>query len=625
MQTVKRQPHTGVANPLSSMVSAGVSSTSFGGSKQPMIQRLTSSTWVALLAVGLSTPVRAEQPETSQAEPASAPAAPVKTEQAQAQGEVPSVDAQAAPAVPVMSANGGAESGAGELERHSGLEATEQPTVAQLQPAEVKPAEVKTAAEPAQPSVPDDGVVGKIGAGLRLSYLAPTAYQVDADGMRLRPSPFETRLRINPEVRYWRFGFIAEVDTASGALLGLPAESVVAERTPHKNISALDVRQIYAEYKWATGALRIGQQTSNWGLGLLANSGAKDAEAGDFGQSYFGTLAYRAAIAGRPFFSLGGAFRAIEPILAVDLIARDATADFELGDRAFQGIFAARFNIDADHNIGIYTVVRRQTRQGVTDGGGQTNVFIFDVAGKWQFLKTDERALNVGFELATINGTTTQARNEASALLTVRQLGAALKSSFRYRRTQVYFDMGYASGDQNPFDDRIENFRFDRDFNAGLVLFEEVLGYQTARGAARAADPMLVGQAPEGAELMPTGGAVTGAVYLNPRVRYGVREWLDVYGGPLFAFSTAALTDPFNTRVYGGGVSLNALGGRPGSYLGTELDVGAQLRWKPWKELQLSATGEFGLLLPGDAFTLRGGSGVMAPVALGRVRLSASL
>ncbi len=583
-----------------------------------MTQRLASSRWVGFVVLASTCALAASPNENTG-----------KSEVA-VDGGAPLVEMATA------SSNGGATEGPGELERQSGMDTAAQPVPAPIAAPEaaattasatpVAPPEVKAPADPnARPADPPAEVNGKIGASLRMSYLAPSAYQVDSAGTRLRPSPFDLRLRIAPEIRYWRFGFVAEVDTASGAITGLPAEGLLADRVPHQPISALDVRQIYAEYKWPTGVLRVGQQTSQWGLGLLANSGAKDAEAGDFGQAYFGSLVYRAAIAGRPLYGLGGVFRAIEPIIALDMVARDANADFALGDRAFQGVFALRFNKDADNTFGIYTVVRRQNRLDVTDGGGQLNVFVFDVAGKWQFFKTDHQALNVGFELATVNGTTTQARNEASDLLTVRQLGAALKSSYRNGNAQVYLDMGYASGDQNPTDGYVENFRFDRDFNAGLVLFDEVLGYQSARAAKRAGDPMLVGQAPEGVELLPTGGAVTGAFYVNPRVRYGVREWLDVYGGPLFAFSTAALTDPFNTRVYGGGVPQNALGGTPGGYLGTELDVGTQVRWKPWKELSLSATAEFGLLLPGDAFTLPGNTSVMGPVGMGRIRLAASL
>jgi hypothetical protein len=116
---------------------------------------------------------------------------------------------------------------------------------------------------------------------------------------------------------------------------------------------------------------------------------------------------------------------------------------------------------------------------------------------------------------------------------------------------------------------------------------------------------------------------VTGAWYLFPRIRIAMADWLDAYGGPLFAFSTAKLTDPFNTRI-SGGTSVNPLGGTPGSYLGTELDLGLQARFKPITELTFTLTGEGGLFLPGDAYNLASG-GTMQPVAFGRVRLGVSL
>ena len=483
--------------------------------------------------------------------------------------------------------------------------------------------EVQLAAADAGSVLIEDDVSGKINASVRVSYQRMNSFPGDNLGTRISSNPFETRLRVGPEVHFRGFGFAAEADTATGAIFGQPPDGVVASRTPHPAFTALDLRQLYLEYKWKTGVFRVGQQVSHWGLGILANGGSKDAEAGDFGQQHFGSLTYRALIAGRPLFNLGGLFRAIEPVLAADLVVRDGTADFVRGDRAFQGVFALRFNTDADHNFGIYVVYRHQRALDVTDNGRATDVIVIDFAGRWQFAKTDFRAFNVGFELAGITGTTTQGRNDNAPVLNVRQFGAAAKLSYRYGRAQVYLDTGYASGDHNPGDDRLENFRFDRDYKVGLVLFDEVLGYQSARSAFRAADPELLGQPPEGVELAPTGGAVTSAWYLFPRVRYGVREWLDVYGGPLFAFSTARLTDPFNSRV-GGGTPINFLGGSPGRYLGTELDVGVQARWKPIQMLLISLTFEGGLLLPGDAFTM-GTGGVMGPVGIARLRLSASL
>jgi len=149
------------------------------------------------------------------------------------------------------------------------------------------------------------------------------------------------------------------------------------------------------------------------------------------------------------------------------------------------------------------------------------------------------------------------------------------------------------------------------------------MAYQTARASVRASDPGLSGVAPEGVDLLGTAGGVTGAWYLFPRAMLGLTHDIDLYGGPLFAFTTAKLTDPFNTRLQGG-TSVNSLGGSPGAFLGTELDVGVQARFKPVRELQVTATGEAGLFLPGSAFAEPGG-GVMAPVGFGRVRLAVSM
>jgi hypothetical protein len=248
---------------------------------------------------------------------------------------------------------------------------------------------------------------------------------------------------------------------------------------------------------------------------------------------------------------------------------------------------------------------------------------VFDFAGKWEFIKKRERAFKLGWEIVGITGTNTQARNENAEYLKVRQLGFAVKSAYRIRSATIYLDGGFASGDQNPADDKIENFRFDRDYKVGLILFDSVLGYQTARSGARASDPNVVGVPPEGADLLGTGGSVTGAWYLYPRVKVAVLDWFDLYGGPLFAFSTAKLTDPFNSKV-NGGTAVNYVGGVPGSYLGTEIDLGAQVRFHPIKELTISLTGEGGLFLPGDAFRLPDGTG-MAPIGFGRLRASVAL
>jgi hypothetical protein len=470
----------------------------------------------------------------------------------------------------------------------------------------------------------EEGVDGKISAQLRLTNTDVSWFPVDNLGNYAGPRPFETRLRVAPEVHFVGFGALAEFDAATGAVAGNPNPSLFADRVPVESFQPLLLRQLYLEYKWKTGVFRVGQQTSNWGLGLIANSGAKDAEAGDFGQARFGSLVYRALLAGRPLYSLGGNWRAIEAIAAADLVYSDDNAEFVNGDRAFQGVLALRFKVDDDRYFGFYGVYRQQRAYGVVDGGRATDVFVMDFAGRWAFNVSETSLFSVGAEAAGIVGTTTQARSiTAQGPSQVRQFGAAAKLAYTVKRVKVMLDWGYASGDQNPQDDQIQGFRFDRDYKVGLVLFDQVLAYQSARAGLRASDAMLFGVAPEGVKQLPTGGAVYNAWYLFPRLKFAPVEWLDLYGGPLFAFSTAQLTDPFNTSVMGGSPH-NYLGAKPGSYLGTELDLGVQARWRPHRLLLIIATLEGGVLLPGDAFMQPDGT-VMGPVGLGRVRLTLQL
>jgi hypothetical protein len=462
-----------------------------------------------------------------------------------------------------------------------------------------------------------------LAASARVSYQGATLFPFDADRTTSTVAPLTTRVRVAPEIHLGGLGLVAEADAATGAIFGVPSIELTGDRQPIPSIRALELRKLYLEYKWQSGAFRVGQQTSMWGLGLLANDGSRDAEAGDFGQQSFGNLTYRALLSARPLYGKGGAFRAFETVFAADLIVRDNFGEFAKGDRAFQGVIALRFNKDTENNFGVYAVYRNQRNLFVTDGGKATDAVVIDFAGKWQFIKRRHREFKIGWEVVGIMGTTTQARNENAALLKLGQFGAAIKSQYRVGRTTIYLDGGYASGDQNTADDRVENFRFDRDYKVGLVLFDQVMAYQTGRAGVRASDPNLTGVAPEGADLLGTAGSVTGAWYLFPRVKISMNEWLDAYGGPLFAFGTARLTDAFNSRI-GGGTAINPLGAAGGLYLGTELDLGVQARVKPIPELTISITGEGGLFLPGDAYTLPSG-GVMAPVGFGRLRLGVSI
>lgn len=468
-----------------------------------------------------------------------------------------------------------------------------------------------------------DGLELRVNAALRLAQTLTSPVLLDDLGTSSQQTPFETRVRLAPELKYKAFSIVSEFDVLTGAVMGLPDSTVVASRVPTPSFHAADLRQLYAQFKWDSGVFRVGQQTSQFGLGMLANSGAKDAEPGDFGMQHGGTVALRALVAGRPFLGNGELLSALEPFAAFDLVVRDGTADLLSGDRAFNGIAGLRFNIDERNVLSLTLIYRNQRRDGGAPGERATDAFAGDLAGKWTVWEGIGATLDVGAELALITGTTTQSRSDTAEVLDVRQLGAVVKANYKRKSFGVLFDGGYASGDQNPYDTQLNNFRFDRDYKMGLVLFDQVLGYQSARTGWRASDPLLAGLPPEGVDLLPTGGAITGAWYLFPRLRVSPADWLDLFGGPMFAFTSAQLVDVFTTRI-NGGTPLNSLGAKPGNFLGTELDLGASVHVQPAKYLKISATLEGGVLLPGDAFKRADGT-TMGATGMGRLRLNVAL
>jgi hypothetical protein len=478
---------------------------------------------------------------------------------------------------------------------------------------------VVDAGVPSAPPPPSEpGLTAAVHGSLRLVGTGVSAFPLDADGTRLSPTPIETRVRLTPELMWRKFRLLGEFDVATGSVFGTPGPSLVASRVPFPSLKAAELRQLFLEYRWGWGGARLGLQTNHFGLGMLANAGAKDAEPGDFGHQHFGSLALRALVLARPFMDWGGGWVAVEPVAAFDLVVRDSTVDLFDGDRALQGILGVRLNVDEKNQLGLFAIYRSSRPLNSDTGERSTDVLVIDASAQWNFFDR----LDLGAEVAGITGTTTQTRTPENPLITVRQFGAVAKAAYKVGRFAVMLDWGLASGDADPYDNQLTNFRFDRDYKVGLILFDQVLGWQSARSAWRAADPALVGFPPEGVSLLPTGGAVTGAWYLFPRARVRLGGLVDLYGGPLFAFATAPLTDPFNTRVLAGGVPVNALNGNGSGMLGTELDVGAAIKHRFDFGLTISAIAEGGLLLPGAALSQANGR-PMGNVWLGRLRLQA--
>ena len=97
---------------------------------------------------------------------------------------------------------------------------------------------------------------------------------------------------------------------------------------------------------------------------------------------------------------------------------------------------------------------------------------------------------------------------------------------------------GYASGDANPDDGTSSDFFFDRDFSAGIVLFDQLNGGIEAATHHLLSDPDLSGQPPDGAEILVTEGSFK-ATFVQPGVELKPIPWVALRLGTTLAWSTA--------------------------------------------------------------------------------------
>jgi len=286
----------------------------------------------------------------------------------------------------------------------------------------------------------------------------------------------------------------------------------------------------------------------------------------------------------------------------------------------------AAFYADKHENmIGFYSVYRTQRRTRESLPGREfdetLNVWGFDSAGKFNAKIPGASGYVFGeYEVAYLLGdtsyarTVTQARNnereDIRALGAAARLGAVTTSGSgdqRWGKFVATLEWGWTQGDANPTDGVSHRFRFDPNHNVGLILFDEVLAWKTARAASIAADPGLTARPPAGSQLLPSNGSVFGATYLYPSVVWRPTRPLDVKLAAVIAQTTADFVDPVQVATTGN--FRNYDGGDPKSHdLGVELDFGTEYRLPLDYGMNLELGAQGGVLFPGNAFADAGGN-----------------
>ena len=451
----------------------------------------------------------------------------------------------------------------------------------------------------------------------------------------------------------------AQLDLLQGYVFGDTTHDVSSDYYPRDNGGDFGtytaLRWLYLDWKTPIGLFRVGQQGNHWGLGILADDGDHPSVFGDYRG---GNIVERILFGTKP----AGRDSPFTIAIAGDLVYRDWQARLTRGDIAWQGVLAGYYE-KGPNQFGVFSVVRSQStsRQSGFDFNQYSDTLsagIVDVAGRFAAPVPGAPSAFIfgGAEVAAVFGSTNMLRTPDQALLGVdtvirsyggaAQLGVVHEANCKecsaptrsptekpkgpqgFGDFVAQLEVGYASGDANPIkdgttDNTFKQFTFDPNHKVGLVLFDEVMRWETARAATAAQDPLLAnGSRPAaGTNLLASNGGVFGAQYIYPTVIVRPRHFLDLKAGAVIAQTTADFVDPYRVATQGG--YYNYRGGDAKRHdLGVELDGGVEVRAKLERDLVLQLGAQAGILFPGGAFADANGQIMNAPwLAQGRVGL----
>lgn len=385
------------------------------------------------------------------------------------------------------------------------------------------------------------------------------------------------------------------------------------------------VRRLYGDLVTPVGLFRVGRQAFTEGASIAVNDG--DGRRNRFGFARRGNSADRILFATKPLEAFKpkaerdksetrGAFL----ILAYDRLVTDNA--HRLSDDMHGWITAMRW-LEPTHRLGgdfearIFHAYRwsKDNNTGVSAFGGR-------------LMSRLGNDIHTGIEASYVNGSTREVgdavrviTNDPSVVQDIRQLGARATVRWDQRLYSLYLEGDYASGDSDPLTRTpLTQFRFADDTNVGLLLFEHVLAYQSARAAAAGVALLRDLGAPSyPLEQVATRGAFTNAAALFPQVDFHPVNNLLVRGGALFAWAPARLIDPIASLQRRDGLRLdddlvNFAGGKPGRYYGTELDLRVQYRMFD----HFTADLESAVLFPGSALEDANGDAVRSFLVQGR-------
>lgn len=398
---------------------------------------------------------------------------------------------------------------------------------------------------------------------------------------------------------------------------------VLVEKDP------IEINYLYGEIFLPIGLLRIGRQPVRVGAGITAHDGARRNRWGvsEFSDTadriLFGTKldeAIKIAVdpTREPDLSLDrglifGLFydfmKQDQPQYTGDDLRQMGVAfDWRLKDVEFLGFMWDRINLATN-------IVYLNNAEFDTDiFGFPTNLGfeVGDLVLEAQYMHINGRTSEIAEGFAALGSGGTERQR-------IIAHGARIQADYTIGPATFTIELDYASGDDDPrTSNPITSFSFARDLNVGLLMFEHILRFESARSVAVGVENL----SSLDVESFPltevqTEGRFTNAMAIFPQVYIDLLNTainrVHTRIGVLMAWAAAdrGVVDPILTTlaVDGNEISddiVNFHGGRGGSFYGTEIDL--QLGWKYKEHFEWIVEGAY--LFPGSGFEDENGDAV---------------
>ena len=417
----------------------------------------------------------------------------------------------------------------------------------------------------------------------------------------------------NPNAQKLGVGYLGEGDSTDPENYGYVLQPA----------DAISFRRAYGEVVTDVGLLRIGRQPTTEGLSLLV---ADTAYGNRWGYADVGDTVDRALFATKPLEGLKpknqrdrSKDRGVFLITFYDRVATETPDTF--GDDAQGAGVALRLrDPEPEKRQDLEALLTYSHRwQPINDTA--VNVFAAQAAARWD-------QLSVGGEVTYVTGQTREIaeslaliKNDPIEVQPINQVAGRAVVRWDEPAWTAYFELDYASGDRDPNPgSELSQAVWAEDNNVGLLMFERIIAFESARSSAAGVELLnRLGAPSYPSERVYTEGSFTNAIAVFPQIDLRPRDNLLFRFGVLAAWAPGGLVDSIMSLTRRDGVEheddlVNFHGGKPGEFVGVEVD--ARFQWRLYDHFAFDVEGA--VLFPGEALQDENGHATRSGMIQGR-------